>query len=133
VSKTCCLKPSWPAAMKNVYTARIDTIDVSTCKHRGSFRLKMAYSGYLLTWILILKFAYGLWPYRLNISSKERSTWLCISMPFLDVECWHRYLWFWRIRNKNFMLFILYVINTVYILIFSILSNKCTSNTTHMT
>jgi len=52
VSKTCCLKTSWPAPMKNVYTARIDTIDVSTCKHRGSFRLKMAYSGYLLTWTL---------------------------------------------------------------------------------
>jgi len=52
VSKTCRLKPSWPAPMKNVYTARIDTIDVSTCKHRGSFGLKMAYSGYLLIWIL---------------------------------------------------------------------------------
>ena len=52
VSKTCRLKASWPAPMKNVYTAWIDTIDVSTCKHRDSFGLKTAYSGYLLIWIL---------------------------------------------------------------------------------
>jgi hypothetical protein len=35
-----------------MYTLRIDTIEASTYKHRASFRLKMAYFGYLLAWIL---------------------------------------------------------------------------------